>query len=463
MPADGTGYLIQQLADFVAGLCFEDLSPKGVDYAKKCVLDALGNMIYGRYSHMGEQIMAYSQATRTKPLCESEVTVLGIKETFAKETAVFAHTVMARCSDLDDGYRFAMGHPGAVLVPLALTMAELYQRTGKELMTALVAGYDIYARLGEALNPFMYRERGIESTGVCGAIAAAAVAGKLMGQTAEQIKNAMGIAALFAGGLIEYQNDGTSGKVLCCGWAALNGMRAAALAAHSFTGPDAVLEGKKGFLQAFQGSKMTPDNIARRLGLDFKITEVYFKKHACMRGMHAAVDAVLWLREQYDLRMENVSSIDVHATDFLQRLSNPTPKTTIGAQCSLQFALAAALKHGHLYSEETLINCLHDEQVLMLAGNIKIINDKEVENYLKMHPTHWTAVRLIMHRCDGAQYEKWLPTPLGDIETPFDYETLCRKFERLTKSTPFEAVAPRLCGMISALEKIEQIVALLHP
>lgn len=462
MTADGTDYLIRQLADYVAGLCFDDLSPKEIDYTQKCVLDSLGNMIYGRYSQMGEQIMTYSKMTRMKPVCESEVSVLGEKETFAKETAVFAHTVMARCSDLDDGYRYAMGHPGAVLVPLALTLAELFNRSGKEMITALVAGYDIYARLGEALNPYMYRERGIESTGVCGAIAAAAVASKLMGETAEQIKNAMGIAALFAGGLIEYQNDGTSGKVLCCGWAALNGMRAAGLAAHSFTGPNAVLEGKKGFLQAFQGSKMTPDNITRRLGLDFKITEVYFKQHACMRGMHAAVDAVLWLREKYELRIENLSSIKVYTTDFLQRLSNPTPKTTIGAQCSIEFALAAALKHGHLYSEETIIDSLSDDQVLMLASNINIIKDTEVENYLKMNPTHWTAARLRINTHDGEQYEKWLPTPQGDIETPFDYEKLCEKFKRMTKSTPYETAAIRLCGTISSLEKVEGTKTLLH-
>lgn len=462
MPSDETSYLIRQLADYVAGLCFGDLSIKEIDYSQKCVLDALGNMIYGRYSQMGEQIMAYSKMTRMKPIYESEVSVLGEKETYAKEAAVFAHTVMARCSDLDDGYRYAMGHPGAVLVPLALTMSELYGRTGKEMMTALVAGYDIYARLGEALNPYMYRERGIESTGVCGAIAAAAVAGKLMGQTAEQIKNAMGIAALFAGGLIEYQNDGTSGKVLCCGWAALNGMRAAGLAGHSFTGPNAALEGKKGFLQAFRGLKMNPDNITRRLGLDFKITDVYFKQHACMRGMHAAVDAVLWLREKYGIRIDNVSSIDVYTTDFLQRLSNPKPQTTIGAQCSIEFALAAAFKHGHLYSEETIINSLHDDQVLMLAGNINIIKDTEVEYYLKMNPTHWTAAKLRIVNRTGDQYEKWFPIPQGDIETPFDYETLCKKFQRMTKSTPFEAEVTRLCGTITALEKVEKIKTLLH-
>lgn len=462
MMADVTSYLTRQLANFVTRLCFEDLPPKTVDYAKKCVLDALANMIYGRYSHIGEQIMAYSFATRTKSIGESEVALLGTNESFAKETAVFAHASMARISDLDDGYSSAMGHPGTVLVPLALAMAELYRRSGREMMTALVAGYDVYARIGEALNPAMYRERGFESTGVCGAIAAAVVAGKLMGQKSGQIEDAMGIAASFAGGLIEYQNDGTSGKILCCGWAALNGMRAASLAAHSFTGPVAILEGKKGFLQAFRGSKMTPDDIATGLGQNFKITDIYFKRHACMRGMHAAVDAVLWLREQYELRIEDIKCIDVYTTDFLQRLSNPVPKTATQAQCSVQFALATALKQGHIYSEETLISCLHDEQVLELADHTKIINDKEIEGYLATHPTHWTAVRVRIFKYDGSAYEKWFPTPQDDKETPLDYEALCVKFTRLTSSTPFAAAATRLCATISELEKVECVAALIH-
>jgi 2-methylcitrate dehydratase PrpD len=460
--SDETRYLIQQLADFVAGLRYKDISFKEIEYAKKCVIDALGNMIYGRYSRMGEQIMAFSKATRIKPVYEAEVTILGEEEIFAKETAIFAHAVMARSSDLDDGSRVAMGHPGAVLVPLALTMAELYRSSGKELITALIAGYDVYIRLGEALSPYMYRERGIEPTGVCGAIAAAAVAGKIMGETAEQLKNAMGIASLFAGSLIEYQNDGTSGKVLCCGWAALNGLRAAELALYSFTGPNEAIEGKSGFLQAFRGSKMDPEKIAKGLGSDFRISEVYFKKHACMRGMHAAVDALLWLRAQYGLTIENVASIDIYTTEFLKRLSNPAPQTTIGAQCSIEFVLATALKHGHLHSEETVTKSLNDEQVLGLAKNIDIIKDKEIEEYLKTNPTHWTAVKLRICKHDGTQYEKWNPTPEGDIENPFDYGTLCEKFKRMTRATAFGTAATRLCRDVGALENLDHIESLMR-
>ena len=125
----------------------------------------------------------------------------------------YLHAVMARSSDLDDGSRVAMGHPGAVLVPLALTMAELYKISGKELITALVAGYDIYVRLG---RPLVHTCTGsaVSSRQACAASCCRSCGRKIMGETAEQLKNAMGIASLFAGSLIEYQNDGTPER--CC-------------------------------------------------------------------------------------------------------------------------------------------------------------------------------------------------------------------------------------------------------
>ena len=189
-------YLIQRLADFVATLRFEELSARAVEVAKQTVLDSYGNIIYGRYCETADAILEYLKTTETEPLSEAKVAVIGAEGRMAdKQSAVFVHTMMARCADLDDGYRHAMGHPGSSLVPLSLSMAQLYGRTGKDVVTALVAGYDIYARLGETFNPYMYRERGFDATGVCGAVASAAVVGKMAGSSAEVITNAMGLAS----------------------------------------------------------------------------------------------------------------------------------------------------------------------------------------------------------------------------------------------------------------------------
>jgi 2-methylcitrate dehydratase PrpD len=186
----------------------------------------------------------------------------------------------------------------------------------------------------------MYRERGFDATGVCGAIAAAALVSKIIGADAEKTKDAMGIASLFTGGLIEYQNDGTSGKIMCSGWGALTGMRAVRLSSCGFTGPDAALEGKYGFFQAFKGTSGHCDmsQVLNNIGKDFRITKIYFKRHACQRGLHAVLDAVIDLRESYALTPDMIKSIDVRTSSFVYRLSNSNPKTAVGGKYSVYFS-----------------------------------------------------------------------------------------------------------------------------
>jgi 2-methylcitrate dehydratase PrpD len=119
-------------------------------------------MIYGRYCDIGEQILTYIEKNGRINPNEPLVSVLG-GGLASKEDAVLAHTVMSRCSDLDDGFLKAMGHPGSYLVPVCLAVAECYGRTGAQMITALVAGYDMHARIAEQINPNCYRERGYEA------------------------------------------------------------------------------------------------------------------------------------------------------------------------------------------------------------------------------------------------------------------------------------------------------------
>lgn len=456
-------YLIYELAEYVAGLRYEDLSERAVEVAKQVILDSYGNMIFGRYCEASGRILAYGNLAGGTVNCEAPVSLLG--ETSSRtdsDTAVFIHTMMARCADLDDGYRHAMGHPGSGLVPLLLTMAQLYQRDGKQMITAITAAYDIYARLGEAINPFMYRERGFDATGVCGAVAAAALVSKMKGADAAATKDAMGLASLFTGGLIEYQNDGTSGKIMCSGWGALTGMRAARLAACGFTGPNAALEGRYGFFQAFTGTSGHCDmnHVLDDLGKDFKITSIYFKRHACQRGLHATLDAMLDLRETYGLTPHNIKRVDVLTSSFVHRLSNPEPKTAVGAQASTQFASAVALKHGRMDSEELVFESFEDPEIKELVKKISVIKDDEVQQYLTDNPTHFCAAKVVAETVDGKVYTKWAPVPIGDVETPFGWDMLKVKFSHLIAGTPAEKTVEERFELIKNLEQAESISSL---
>jgi len=459
-------YLIYGLANYVANLQYEDLSERAIDVAKQCILDSYGNMVFGRYCEASEKIMRYIDETDAIPCKEPFVSVLGIeKRVTVKENAIFGHTMMARSADLDDGYAHAMGHPGSGLVPLLLSMGQLYKKNGADMITALVAAYDVYARLGEAVNPFMYRERGFDATGVCGAVAAAALVAKLAGASAEKTKDAMGLASLFTGGLIEYQNDGTSGKIMCSGWGALSGLRAFTLATCGFTGPNAALEGRYGFFQAFKGTGgyLNMDNVLTDLGKDFKITKIYFKRHACQRGLHATLDAVLELRDKFKLTPDKIKGMDVRTSTFVLRLSNPSPTTAVGAQASTQFTSAVALKYGRMDSEEIVFKSFADPEIIALAKRINVIKDDEVQDYLAQNPTRFCAAKVIIETTDGQKYEKFAPVPLGDVETPFGWDMLKGKFGNLIEGTPFVVNQEELYYFIRNLEQVHNIDRLFTP
>lgn len=453
--------IAQRLAEFVVGLSGGNLPEDVADMAKKCIFDGLGNLYCGRYTAMGKLILKYLDAYSLSAAGEAKISLIG-GGTASKEDAMAAYTVMARCADLDDGHRFAMGHPGSVLIPAVLTVGELKKKTAEELLAAVTAGYDVYCRIGAAVNPTSYRERGFDATGICGAAACAAAIGKLYDLNLEQMKNALGIAALFSGGLIEYQNDGSMGKVLCGCFAVRNGMEAVQLAERGFTGPDRVFEGSKGFFQAFSND---PDDfgVLLNLGTDFKIKETYFKTHACMRGLHAAVDALLDIRKRENLAAADIAEMEVFTTPFVSRLSNPRPTTLIGAQCSLEFVLAAAMTWGHISREEVLAEALSRESVFELASRIKIRIDQETGRYVELHPSHWAAVRMAVRTKDGRIYEQWRSLPRGEAENPFDWEALDEKFRRMIAETPFEPYGEMLYREIRHFEEVSDFGGLTAP
>lgn len=453
--------ITQQYAQFIASLSYEDLPKQAVAATKTCLLDGLGNLIYGRYAEMGARALKTCAAYPVQVGMELPVKIPG--GDFCSSTdAAFACAVMARCADLDDGHRFAMGHPGSVLVPAVLVYGQQLGSNGQDILTALAAGYEVYTRLGAAINPSSYRERGFDSTGVTGAVACTAALGKLFHLSEMELTNALGLAPQFTGGLIEYQNDGSMAKVLCGAWAISTALRSIRLARCGFTGAAQALEGKKGFIQAFSNAP-APEKALASLGEEWKITEIYFKLHACMRGLHAAVDAMLDLRAREGLAPENTAEIQVHTTSFVARLSKPYPATEIAAQSSIEFALAVALTYGHIAGENALKEAMGRPEIYRLAGKVKLILDDEVDAYVKEHPSHWGAVRLRVHTTDGHWCEQWNPLPRGEAERPFTWQQLCEKFARLASGTPYEPCCGALCAELEQFETVSSVGDLFTP
>lgn len=451
--------LIRILSNHVMATTFDKLPPEVIEKTKQTILDNMGNMIAGRYSEKGKSLIQYAE--RWKNTRES--TILGYGKV-AMEAAAFANAGLSRIMDLDDGHRAGMGHPAVITMPTVFALGEVLGSTGEEVIAAIVAAYDVYIEIGSAINPSSYTGKGFDTTGVAGVVAVAAAAAKLSKFDGEETKNAMSIAALHAGGFIEYLTDGSAGKILSPGWATATGFRALEVVKCGFTGPDTVLEGKKGLFQGFS-DKYDATNFGAGLGKEYHIMTTYFKTHACLRRLHQAIDAMIVLRTKNSLTPTLVKAITVHAGPFVCEANKTRPQTLVSGQGSLPFTLAVALKHGFI-SKETLESSMNDEEIKKNEDKVTILLSQKVVNHQVTNPSAWGAVEMEIETTDGKKVSEWMPLAFGEPEMPLSWEQLQEKFCRLLAPTKAAQKSDRIIHGIKRFEEfgtIGEFMAVVDP
>lgn len=442
--------IAEMFAESVTKLRYRDIPPDVVAFSKRCLLDVIGNMISG----IGSK--------KQKAALNTDIFESGRRESHilggclaTKERAAFVNAIAVRSHDLDDGHRYAMGHPGSVIIPALLALSEARHVSGQDFVLALIIGYEVYARIGAVMYPDAYSKLGFESTGVCGAVAAAAAAAKVSGLPCEAVKNALGISATFSSGLIEYQNDGSDGKYLCPAIAAVHGLNAFDLAKSGFSGPDMVFEGQYGLFHS-HGAEYT-GGCLDDMWKDYKILDTYFKKHACMRGLHPSIDASLELRGKQSLRSSQIAKITIKTSPFVKRLDkNSFPKTLQQAQSTLAFVTSVAFKYGEV-SLDALESALADTDIKDLIALTKTVVDDDVCGYVKEHPSHWGASKIQVVDTNGEVFEEWAPIALGERERPLSDKDLALKFRLLCKNTRYEGMSEELTDMIFNIDKFHYI------
>ncbi|HEY7489763.1 MAG TPA: MmgE/PrpD family protein [Candidatus Tectomicrobia bacterium] len=200
--------------------------------------------------------------------------------------------VMMHSFELDDYHSGAKLHPGAVVIPAALAVAERQGASGRDVLRAIVAGYELRSRTSLAAGALSMRRRGWHITGLCGTFGAAAAAGHLLGLDSLQMANALGLAGTQSAGLFAFTCDGANSKRLYPGRAAQSGVFAAELVARGFTGPTAVLEYEDGGFCCAVADASHLELLTRGLGEDYVTAGVSLKPYACCGSMHSSIDAV---------------------------------------------------------------------------------------------------------------------------------------------------------------------------
>ncbi len=435
------------LAGFVCDLSFENIPAEVVQKTKQTILDVIGNSLGAVSSEEGEQIYRIAE-TETSP---AEAFVFGGGKS-SLEKAVMVNAVMSRIADLDDGHKFSTGHPSTVVVPTALTCGQVLGSSGREIIRAIIAGYEVYVRIARGINVSAHKEKGYDMTGVCGSVAAAMVAGVLMGFDREKLVDAMGIAGSFTGGLYECLFDGSSPKILVPGWAARTGVTAAKMAAAGFTGPASIVEGKKGIAQGVT-NHYDLTHVLDELGARFEICGTYFKKYACMRGLHGAVDAVLELQQEHGFAAEDVKKVTILTSKFVKQYDKPFPGTVVATQSNLPYNLAVGMLYSKIGMDEVQRG-LSDPQIRDLASRVEVVLDPEMEAYVSAHFDNLTAAKAVVRTKEGC-YKKTVYLACGEPEKPLSTREMEDKYYFLAEKAVSRSQADRIRTMVLDLEDQE--------
>lgn len=314
---------------------FDSLPPEVVTLAQQCLLDCLGVSILGSREALVE-ILVDEALERG---AEGNSPLAGRAERLGLLDAALVNGSAAHALDYDDGNR-AGGHLTAPVASALLPLAHHIDASGRDLVTAFVAGYELCARAGDLVQPDHYA-RGFHPTATLGTLGAAAGCARLLGLDAAQTEMALGIAATQAAGLIA--SFGTMCKPLHVGRAAMSGLLAARLAQRGFSGGDAILERPYGFAAAHSGDFHPDLALGEPVG-GFHILANVFKFHAACAGTHATLDAIAELRAAHALTPEKIAAVTVRIHPGMDKVCNiGEPRTGLEVKFSVRMAAALAL------------------------------------------------------------------------------------------------------------------------
>jgi 2-methylcitrate dehydratase PrpD len=371
--------LARVLAEFAAGLTYDDLPAAITDQAKHLVLDALGVAFASTTFEF-----ASIAASALQSLGTGDHPVIGLRIRLPLRDAAMLNGVLIHGLDFDDTHLSGVVHVSAAALPAALAMAADGRHNGRELLLAYVLGVEIAARIGCAAAGGFHRA-GFHPTGVAGAFGSAVAAARLDGHDAAQIAAAQGFVGSLASGTLEFAATGAWTKRAHAGWAATCGITASAFARHAFVSPEHVYEGRHGLFHTHLpgGEEADLHALTHALGEQWQIRDVAVKLYPSCHFTHAFVDAALEVMQAEAVTADEIEDIRclIHR-DAVPIVCEPRhaklrPQSDYEAKFSLPFVVAATLVHGRFSLNELDDDVLQDPRVLALAARVTDEDDPQ--------------------------------------------------------------------------------------
>ena len=416
--------LSEELATYNVALQLAQIPPEVIDAAKLHILDSIGCLLAGTRLEAGKR--AYELAV-TASGASHPSTLFGTAHRVSYLDAVQAMSVAAHCGEIDDIYGGAGVCIGGMIVPSLLAMAEKYSGSVRRFLEAAIVGYETVIRVGLSIDAPALFARGWWPSTVCGAFGVAAAGAKFLDWSAEPTANALGIAALHSGGMITGGSEGATARHLSFGHAAQNGVRSLLAADQGFTGPKRAFEDPRGFcLTLCQEPKWEH---LQSFG-SFHLPQVALKPYPCARQLHAGVEALLRIIQQYGLAPERIDAIELAVpTPNASMVDRPSISASHAATVgSGQYVMAVTALRGKINLASFGVEFLTSGAVHDLMAKVKVIANAELDRHF---PKYWAG--RVTVKSGSKVYSEEVIIPKGESGNPMRRDEVEEKFLSLAE------------------------------
>lgn len=409
---------------FIEGLLSKSqvVPEKVVLQAKKCLLDYMGVVVGGARYLQRKHPDFFNKLAQDKGVCS----LFGTDYKTSAINAALLNGFSAHVLELDDGHRMGMIHLGASINSAILAVSEQEELGQEDILKGVVMGYEAAVRCACALQPG-HKVRGYHVSGTCGTIGSSIGIAFACGYSKEQLKTTLACAVSSAAGVLEIQEEASELKPYNLGRAAMDGLVAAQMGRMSLSGPDDIMGGKRGFLSVLTDTPY-PKYLADFNNEDYCIEGIYQKLYAACRHCHPAIEAAIAIRDDFNLRTEQVDKVEV----FTYKLAvgghdHRNIQGVSSAKLSIPYSVALGIVKGNAGYEDFNEENLSNPEIVGLMQKVWVIQDDE---FTAQSPAIRGA-KVVIQLKDGEKIERCVLYPKGEPENPINYEEIHAKTRTL--------------------------------
>jgi 2-methylcitrate dehydratase PrpD len=448
-PQPAISPMMGELSAYIASAPRKPLPNAVVEKTKHHILDTIVAMISGSRLPPGEKAIGYVETLGGV----KEASVVGSNLTTTAVNAALANGMLAHADETDDSHAPSQTHPGCGVVSAALAMAEREGRNGTALLRAVALGYDICCRLTQSLDATRFREDGHSTHSFGPMFGAAAAAGALAALRERQVRHLLSFTAQQASGISCWMRDGEHVEKAFDfgGMPARNGVAAATMVAHGFTGVDDVFAGERNFFVAY-GRKPDPAVLTRGLGTVYEIIKTNIKRWSVGSPIQAPLDALRDLIQAHKISAEDVERVIVRVA---HQGANTVDNRAMPDIC-MQHMCAVMLIDGKVtFASSHDQKRMGDRKVLALRSRIDLRGDDALSAAM---PSRQGIVEITLR--DGRELKHHVTAVRGSAENPMERSEVDEKCYDLAAPVIGRLRARKLCDTIWTLEKVRDVRSL---